>query len=204
MERKRDPMTSPATLDAAALDLLFREARTHNGWTAEPVDPALLHEAVDIAKMGPTSANCSPLRIVFVTSPEGKAKLKPCLSPGNVDKTMSAPVTAILSFDPLFYDQLPKLFPHADARPWFAGQPHAEGVARMNATLQAGYLLLALRGLGLDTGPMTGFDAAVCDAAFFPDGSARSLILMNIGHGDASKLFARSPRLAFEEMATFA
>lgn len=197
-------MTSSSSLDAAALDLLFLEARTHNGWTAEPVDEALLRRAVDIAKMGPTSANCSPLRIVFVTSPEAKARLKPCLSPGNVDKTMAAPVTAILAFDPLFYDHLPKLFPHADARSWFAGQPHAEGVARMNATLQAGYLLLALRGLGLDTGPMTGFDAAVCDAAFFADGSARSMILMNIGHGDPAKLFPRSPRFAFEEMASFA
>jgi len=197
-------MTSTSTLDGAALDLLFREARTHNGWSAEPVDPALLRQAVDLAKMGPTSANCSPMRVVFVSSAEGKAKLKPCLSPGNLDKTMSAPVTAILAFDPAFYDKLPQLFPHADARSWFAGQPHAEGVARMNAALQAAYLLLALRGLGLDTGPMGGFDAAVCDAAFFPDGSAKSLFLMNIGHGDPAKLFPRSPRLAFEEMASFA
>lgn len=197
-------MTASSTLDAAALDLLFRQARTHNGWKPIPVDDALLREAVELAKMGPTSANCSPLRIVFVKSAEAKEKLKPCLSPGNVEKTMTAPVTAILAFDPLFYDRLPQLFPHADARSWFAGQPHAEAVARMNATLQAGYLLLALRGLGLDTGAMTGFDAAVCDAAFFADGSARAFMLMNIGHGDPAKLFGRSPRLAFEDMAVFA
>lgn len=197
-------MTSTATLDAAALDLLFLEARTHNGWKDIPVDPALLRQAVDLAKMGPTSANCSPLRIVFVTSAEGKEKLKPCLTPGNLEKTMTAPVTAILAFDPLFYDRLPQLFPHADARAWFAGKPHAEGVGRMNATLQAGYLILALRGLGLDTGPMTGFDPAVCDAAFFPDGSAHALILMNIGYGDPTKLFGRLPRFTFEEMASFA
>ena len=197
-------MTSSARLDAAALDLLFREARTHNGWQDRPVDDATLREAVDLAKMGPTAANSSPLRVVFVKSAEAKAKLKPCLSPGNVDKTMTAPATAILAFDPLFYDRLPKLFPHADARSWFAGQPHAEGVARMNATLQAAYLLVALRSLGLDTGPMTGFDAAACDAAFFADGSAHAFMLMNIGHGDAEKLFPRSPRLDFDEMAVIA
>lgn len=195
---------SISQLDAAALDLLFRDARTHNGWKPEPVDDALLREALDLAELGPTSANCSPMRVVFVKSAAAKEKLKPCLSPGNVEKTMTAPVTAILAFDPLFYDRLPKLFPHADARSWFAGQPHAEGVARLNAALQSAYLLIALRGLGLDTGPMTGFDAAVCDAAFFADGSARSFMLMNIGHGDPAKLFGRSPRLDFEEMATFA
>ncbi len=191
-------------LDAAALEMLFLEARSHNGWTPEPVDDALLREAVDLAKMGPTAANSSPLRVVFVKSAAAKEKLKPCLSPGNVDKTMSAPVTAILAFDPAFYDRLPKLFPHADARSWFAGQPHAEPAARMNAALQAGYLLLALRGLGLDTGPMSGFDAGICDAAFFADGSAKSFMLLNIGHGDPDKLFPRSPRLDFDEMASFA
>jgi len=193
-----------APLDAAALDLLFLEARSHNGWKPLAVDEALLRRAVDLAKMGPTAANSSPLRIVFVRSTEAKEKLKPCLSAGNVDKTMTAPVTAILAFDPAFYDRLPKLFPHADARSWFAGQPHAEPVARMNAALQAGYLLLALRAVGLDTGPMSGFDASVCDAAFFADGAAKSFMLVNIGHGDPAKLFQRSPRLAFEEMATFA
>lgn len=197
-------MTVSKTLDAAALDLLFREARSNNGWKPLPVDDALLREAVELAKMGPTAANTSPLRLVFVKSAAAKEKLKPCLSAGNLEKTMTAPVTAIVAFDPVYFDKLPKLFPHADARPWFAGQPHAEAVGRMNAALQAGYFLLALRGLGLDTGPMSGYDAAVCDAAFFPDGSARSFMLVNIGHGDPAKLFPRSPRLDFEEMATFA
>lgn len=195
---------SSTPLDAAALDLLFLEARSHNGWKPLPVDEALLRRAVDLAKMGPTAANSSPMRVVFVKSAEAKEKLKPCLSPGNVDKTMTAPVTAVVAFDPAFYDRLPKLFPHADARSWFAGQPHAEPAGRMNAALQAGYLLLALRGLGLDTGPMSGFDAKTCDAAFFADGSAKSFMLINIGYGDPAKLFPRSPRLDFEEMASFA
>lgn len=189
-------------LDDAALDLLFREARTQNGWTDAPVSDAELAAALDLAKMGPTAANSQPLRVVFVRSAEAKAKLKAVLSPGNVDKTMAAPATAIVAFDPKFYDHLPKLFPHADARAWFAGDPvGAETTARTNATLQAGYLILALRSLGLDCGPMAGFDAAAADAAFFPGGAAKSLFLINIGHGDATKLFPRSPRLDFAEMA---
>ena len=192
-----------SALDAAALDLLFRDARTHNAWTDEPVADADLAAALDLAKMGPTAANSQPLRVVFVRSTEAKAKLKPTLSPGNVDKTMAAPVTAIVAYDPVFYDNLPKLFPHADARSWFAGDPvGAEATARLNATLQAGYLILALRGLGLDCGPMGGFDAAAASAAFFPRGEAKALFLINIGHGDAEKLFPRNPRLAFDEMAT--
>lgn len=190
-------------LDSAGLDLLFREARTHFAWTDRPVTDAELREAVDLTKMAPTSVNCSPLRIVFLRSAEAKEKLKPTLSPGNVDKTMSAPVTAILAWDPAFYDQLPKLFPHADARAWFADDaPFAEATARLNSALQVGYFILALRAVGLDAGPMTGFDAAAVDAAFFADGSARASVLVNIGHGDASKLFPRSPRFAFDEIAT--
>jgi 3-hydroxypropanoate dehydrogenase len=189
-------------LDSAALDLLFRDARTHNGWSAEPVDDADLVAALDLAKMGPTAANSQPLRVVFVKSAEAKARLKPTLSPGNVDKTMAAPVTAIVAYDPKFYDLLPKLFPHTDARSWFAGDPvGAEAVARMNATLQAAYLILALRAVGLDCGPMGGFDAAAADAAFFPEGDAKSVFLINIGHGDPAALFPRSPRLDFAEMA---
>ena len=189
-------------LDDAALDLLFREARTQNGWSDAPVSDAELAAALDLAKMGPTGANSQPLRVVFVRSADAKAKLKAVLSPGNVDKTMAAPVTAIVAFDPKFYDHLPKLFPHVDARAWFAGDPvGAEVTARTNATLQAGYLILALRSLGLDCGPMAGFDAAAADAAFFPGGAAKSLFLINIGHGDATKLFPRSPRLDFAEMA---
>lgn len=192
-------------LDAAALDLIFREARTHNGWTSEPVSDDELRTALDLAKMGPTAANSSPLRLVFVRSPEAKAKLKPTLSPGNLDKTMAAPVTAIVAYDPWFYDKLPKLFPHADARSWFAGDHDgAQATARLNAILQAAYLIIALRAVGLDTGPMAGFNAAAADAAFFPDGKAKSLFLINIGHGDATKIFPRSPRLDFDEMATIA
>ncbi len=190
------------TLDAAAFDLLFREARTHNGWTAEPVSDTELTAALDLAKMAPTGANGQPLRVVFVRSAEAKARLKAVLSPGNVDKTMAAPVTAIVAYDPKFYDLLPRLFPHTDARSWFAGDPvGAEAVARMNATLQGAYLILALRAVGLDTGPMGGFDAAAADAAFFPDGEAKSIFLINIGHGDPAALFPRSPRLDFDEMA---
>lgn len=190
-------------LDAPALDLLFRDARTHNGWTDEPVADDLLRTAVDLAKMGPTSANTSPMRLVFVRSAAAKEKLRPALSAGNLEKTLAAPATAIVAFDPKFYDHLDRLFPHnLDARNWFAGdEERGSGVARLNATLQAGYLLLALRAVGLDTGPMGGFDPAVVDAAFFPDGSARAFMLINIGHGDASKLFPRSPRFAFDEMA---
>lgn len=189
-------------LDSDALDLLFREARTQNGWTDEPVSDAELAAALDLAKMGPTAANSQPLRLVFVRSADAKEKLKAVLSPGNVEKTMAAPATAIVAYDPKFYDQLPKLFPHADARSWFAGDPvGAEATARLNATLQAGYFILALRAVGLDAGPMGGFAAAAADAAFFPGGEAKSLFLINIGHGDPEKLFPRNPRLDFSEMA---
>jgi 3-hydroxypropanoate dehydrogenase len=196
-------MTATTRLDDDALDLIFREARTYSGWSDRAVDDATLREAVELTKMAPTSVNCSPLRIVFVRSAEAKAKLKDALSPGNVDKTMAAPVTAILAWDPAFFEALPKLFPHADARSWFVGNAaFAEATARLNSALQVGYFILALRSVGLDAGPMTGFDAAKVDAAFFADGSARASVLVNIGYGDASKLFPRSPRFAYEEIAT--
>lgn len=196
-------MSSIDRLDAASLDLLFREARTHSFWSDRPVAEADLKAAVELMKMAPTSANCSPARIVFVTSAEAKAKLKEALAPGNVDKTMSAPVTAILAWDPAFYEKLPFLFPHADARSWFAGNATlADATARLNTALQIGYFILALRAVGLDAGPMTGFDAAKVDAAFFADGSARASVLINIGHGDPAKLFPRSPRFAYDEIAT--
>lgn len=188
-----------------ALDRLFRDARTHNGWTGQPVPEDLLRQAVDLAKMGPTSANVSPMRIVFVTSPDAKARLKPAMAEGNVEKTMAAPVTAIVGYDRKFYDLLPKLFPHADARPWFAGnEAFADDTAYKNGTLQVAYLLLALRAVGLDTGPMTGFDNAKVDAEFFPGGDVKSNVLINIGYGDETKLFPRSPRLSFEEIAQVA
>ncbi len=189
-------------IHAQALDRLFRDARTHNGWQDKPVADALLREAVDLAKIGPTSANVSPMRIVFVRAPEAKELLRPALAPGNVDKTMRAPVTAIVGHDLKFYDLLPRLFPHADARAWFVGkEAFANDTAYKNGTLQVAYLIMALRAVGLDTGPMTGFDSAKIDAAFFPDGNVKSNILINIGYGDATKLFPRSPRLAFDEIA---
>lgn len=194
-----------ARLDEAALDLIFRQARTHNEWLDVPVPEALLREAVELTKMGPTSANASPLRLVFVQSQTAKQKLKDALAPGNVDKTMNAPVTAILGHDREFYELLPKLFPHADARAWFVGnKAFADDTAYRNGTLQVAYFILALRALGLDAGPMTGFDADKVDAEFFPGGKIRSNVLVNIGYGDASKLFPRSPRLSFDEIARFA
>lgn len=197
--------TQRAALDAQAMDLLFREARTHNGWLDRPVSDELLKQAVDLMKFGPTAVNASPIRIVFVRSPEAKAKLKPALMEGNVEKTMAAPATAILGYDRAFYDHLPRLFPHADAKSWFAGnEAFATDTAYRNGTLQAGYFLLALRGLGLDTGPMTGFDADKVDAAFFAGTSVRSNILVNIGCGDESRLYPRAPRFACEEIAQFA
>jgi 3-hydroxypropanoate dehydrogenase len=199
----RNATADAGKLDTEALDQLFREARTHNGWLDVAVPDALLAEAVDLAKMGPTAANSSPLRIVFVRSAEAKQRLKPALAPGNVDKTMAAPVTAILAYDRKFYEHLPRLFPHADARSWFAGnEAFADDSAYRNGTLQAAYFILALRAVGLDAGPMGGFDAAKVDAEFFPGGQVKSNILVNIGYGDASKLYPRSPRFAFEEIAS--
>ena len=187
-------------LDDAALDTLFLTARTHNKFAPEPVPEALLRRLYDTLRMGPTSANCSPARFVFVTTPAGKEKLRPALSGGNLDKTMSAPVCVIIATDPLFYDQLPKLFPHADARSWFTGSAAmAEETAFRNGTLQGAYLILAARALGLDAGPMSGFDKAKVDAAFFAEGGWKSNFLCNLGHGDPAALFDRSPRLAFEE-----
>lgn len=188
-------------LDNAALDILFRSARTHNGWQDRPVTDDQLQQIYDLMKMGPTSANCSPARIVFIRSTEAKARLKPALSPGNLDKTMAAPVTAIIAHDLKFFDQLPKLFPHnPDARNWFAGNaPFAETAAFRNGSLQGAYFMLAARALGLDCGPMSGFDNAKVDAEFFPEGSVKSNFLCNLGYGDPAKLFARSPRLDFAE-----
>jgi 3-hydroxypropanoate dehydrogenase len=201
----RKPVQTDITgrLDSQVLDRLFREARTHNGWRPVDVPDALLEEAVELAKMGPTSANVSPLRIVFVRSPQAKLRLKPALMPGNVDKTMAAPVTAILGHDTKFYELLPRLFPHADAKAWFVGnEAFANDTAYKNGTLQVAYFILALRAVGLDAGPMTGFDNAAVDAEFFPGGQIKSNVLINIGYGDAEKLFPRSPRLAYGEIAT--
>jgi len=187
------------------LDLIFRKARTHNAWLDKPVDDTLLRQVYDFAKMGPTSANMSPMRIVFVKSPEAKQRLKPALHPGNVDKTMAAPVTAIIGMDIHFYEQLPKLFPNADAKAWFKDLPDnvLEYMALRNGSLQGAYFILAARALGLDCGPMSGFDNAKVDAEFFAGTTVKSNFLCNLGYGDSSKLHPRSPRLAFEEACQF-
>ena len=188
------------TIDAASLDALFTSARTQNKWTGEPVSDATLHELYDLVKMGPTSANCSPGRFLFLRTPEAKDKLKPALSAGNLEKTMAAPVTVIVAHDPLFYEQLPRLFPHADARAWFSGsEALATETAFRNGTLQGAYLILAARALGLGVGPMSGFDKAKVDEAFLSERGWKSNFLINLGHGDESGLFARSPRLTFDE-----
>jgi 3-hydroxypropanoate dehydrogenase len=188
------------TIDTAALDTLFRDARTHYHWQNRPIALDTLRAAWDLAKMGPTSANCMPARIVFVISQEAKEKLRPALILGNVDKTMSAPATAIIAFDLAFYDNLPELFPHTDARSWFVGDEELiQSTAFRNGSLQGAYFMLAARAVGLDCGPMSGFDNAKVDAAFFPGSTVRSNFLCNLGHGDVSKLYPRSKRLSFDE-----
>ena len=188
-------------LSDEGLDLLFRNARTHNAWLDRPVDDALLRRVYDLAKMGPTSANMCPMRIIFVKSREAKEKLKPALDAGNVDKTMKAPVTAIIGMDIHFYEKLPQLFPHADAKAWFKDLPEnvLEYTALRNGSLQGAYFMLAARAFGLDCGPMSGFNNAKVDAAFFAGTTIKSNFLCNLGHGDASKLHPRSPRLTFDE-----
>jgi 3-hydroxypropanoate dehydrogenase len=193
---------NPKSIDGAALAQVFTEARTHNAFLDRPVSDELLKEAVDIAKMGPTSANQSPLRIIFLRSKAARERLRPALAPGNLDKTMAAPVVAITAYDGQFYEHLPFLMPHADFKSYFAGNPElAARSAFQNGTLQVAYLIVALRAVGLDTGPMTGFDNAKVDAEFFPEGHVKSNVLINIGHGDHSKLFPRSPRFSFDQMA---
>jgi 3-hydroxypropanoate dehydrogenase len=188
-------------MDSEALDLIFRNARTHSVWLDKPVDETLLRQVYDLARMGPTSANMCPMRVVFVQSKQAKERLKPALDAGNVAKTMSAPVTAIIGMDVHFYEQLPKLFPHADAKAWFKDLPESvlEYTALRNSSLQGAYFILAARSLGLDCGPMSGFNNAMVDELFFAGSSVKSNFLCNVGHGDASKLHPRSPRLPFEE-----
>lgn len=183
-----------------ALDILFRNARTHITWLDKPVSDDLLRQIYDLMKWGPTSANCSPARILFLRTREAKERLRPALSPNNVDKTMQAPVTAILAYDLSFYEHLPRLFPNNPAaRGWFANSPQlAETTAFRNASLQGGYFILASRSLGLDCGPMSGFDNAKVDQEFFPP-TVKSNFLCNLGYGDPSKLFPRNPRLDFDE-----
>ena len=191
-------------LNSDGLDIVFRNARTHNAWLDRPVEDDLLRQVYDLARMGPTSANMCPMRVVFVKSREGKERLKPALDAGNVDKTMKAPVTAIIGMDIHFYEHLPKLFPHADAKSWFKDRPEnvLEYISLRNSSLQGAYFMLAARSLGLDCGPMSGFDNAKVDAGFFAGTTIKSNFLCNLGYGDATKLHPRSPRLAFEEACT--
>ena len=192
-------------LPDASLNQLFFQARTRNGWEDKAVPETLIRAVYDLTKMGPTSANCSPARFAFVTTPEAKAKLKPFLAPGNVDKTMTAPWTVIIAMDMAFYEKMPQLFPHnLDAKNWFTGSPDATfDAAFRNGTLQGAYLMLAARSLGLDCGPMSGFDKAGVDAAFFASNPEtaqwKSNFLCNLGYGTDHQLFPRSPRLSFDE-----
>jgi 3-hydroxypropanoate dehydrogenase len=187
-------------ISSAALETLFTGAHTHSAWLDRPVSDTQLAELYNLLRLGPTSANCSPARFMFVRSVEGKARLKPALSAGNVEKTMSAPVTAIVAWDPAFFEQLPTLFPYADARAWFTSSPQlAEETAFRNSSMQAAYLISACRALGLDTGPMSGFEREKVDAEFFSANGWKSNLLINIGYGNPLKAHSRLPRLAFED-----
>jgi 3-hydroxypropanoate dehydrogenase len=187
-------------LNDTALAALFHDARTHNVWLDEPVADEQLHRIYELMKWGPTSANCSPARIVFAKSREARDRLAACMSAGNADKTRQAPVTAIIGMDMEFYEKLPQLFPHTDARSWFAGKPKSiEATAFRNSSLQGGYFIIAARAVGLDCGPMSGFNEDEVNAAFFGGTSIKVNFVCSIGYGDKSKLFPRSPRLAFDE-----
>ena len=193
-------MPGRGALDDRALDLIFRKARTQNSFHPTPIPEELLHQVYDLMKWGPTSANISPARFVFVVSKDAKERLKPALSEGNRDKTMAAPCTVIVAYDTKFYEHLPELFPHnLTARSWFEGkEAFAQEAAMRNSSLQGAYFIVAARSLGLDCGPMSGFDQAKVNAEFFPDGRIKSNFLINLGYGDDQKMFARSPRLSFE------
>ena len=194
---------SGSPLGGDALDLLFRDARTRNGWSDAPVTGDDLRALYDLVKMGPTSANCSPARFVFVSSPDHKARLGDMVLPGNKAKVLAAPVTAIIGFDNMFYDRLPELFPHADARSWFSGNAVlARETAFRNSSLQAGYFILAARALGWDTGPQSGFAKPAVDAAFWAGTTVETNMLVCLGKGTDEGLFPRSPRLSFEDVAT--
>jgi 3-hydroxypropanoate dehydrogenase len=189
-------------LNDDALDLIFRNARTHSAWLPKPVPVEILLEAYELARMGPTSANASPARFVFLTTPEAKDRLKPTLAPLNVQKTMGAPVTVIIAWDTEFYEKLPKLVPHVDARSYFVGNEKlTEETGFRNSSLQGAYFIIAARALGLDCGPMSGFDSAKLNAEFFPDGKWKANFICNLGYGDSSKLYPRNPRLEFDEAA---
>lgn len=191
---------SDKIINDEALDIIFRQARTRNGWEDRPVSTTLIQAVYDLMKWGPTSANCSPARFIFIATAAGKERLKPFLAPGNVDKTMTAPCCVVIGHDLAFYEKLPQLFPHTDAKSWFVGsQALIETTAMRNGTLQGAYLMIAARALGLDCGPMSGFDHAGVDKEFFAGTTIKSNFLCSIGFGTDKNLFARSPRLAFDE-----
>ena len=195
-------------IDAKSLDLILRNGRTHNVFLDKPVSDEQLRQIHEIMKWGPTSTNCQPARIVFVRTQEGKDKLRPALSPGNTDKTMAAPITAIIAYDSQFYEHMPRVFPHNPAaQSLYSGEDkkeHALRTAFRNGSLQGAYFIIAVRALGLDAGAMSGFNNALVDQAFFPDGRFKSNFLCNIGYGDHAKLFNQNPRLDFEDVCSFA
>ncbi len=192
-------------LDECARDQVFRAARTHSRFLDRPVPPETLRAVAELMKWGPTSANASPARIVFVVSPEAKERMRPHLHEGNVEKTLRAPATAIVGYDTEFHEKLPFLYPHADARSWFAGDPELiEETGFRNSSLQGAYLIVAARMLGLDCGPMSGFDKAGLAAEFFPGGKIKANFICNLGYGDPAGLHPRSPRFAFEEFCSIA
>ena len=195
-------------IDATSLDTILRKARSHNVFQDRPVSEDQLRQIHEIMRWGPTSTNCQPSRIVFVRTKDGKERLRPALNPGNVDKTMAAPVTAIVAYDSQFYEHMPRIFPHNPAaQSLYSGddkKEHALRTAFRNGTLQGAYLIIAARAIGLDVGAMSGFNNAIVDQAFFPDGRFKSNFLCNIGYGDHSKLFNQNPRLAFEDVCSFA
>lgn len=190
----------PFRVDSAALDRILRDARTFKKWMDRPVNEETLHAVWGLAKLGPTSANCSPARVYFVMSADAKNRLKPCLADGNVAQSMAAPVTAIIGYDGEFFERLPELFPFADARSWFAGNTElAARTAILNGSLQGAYFMLAARALGLDCGPMSGFDNAAVDREFFDGTKIKSNFLCNLGYGDRTDLHPRAPRLDFND-----
>jgi len=200
MRQTQNAAAHSTTISSDALDQLFRQARTHSAWLPTRVSVETLREVYELARMGPTSANSTPARFVFLESAAAKARLLPALAPGNVEKTKAAPVTVIVAWDSEFYDKLPKLFPHADMRSYFVGNKALiDETAFRNSSLQGGYFILAARAVGLDCGPMSGFDPAKVNAEFFPDGKWKVNFLCNLGYGDPSKLFPRNPRLEFDE-----
>jgi 3-hydroxypropanoate dehydrogenase len=202
MTEALDTTIHSSKISSDALDQLFREARTHSAWLPKRVPVETLHEVYELARMGPTSANSSPARFVFLQSEAAKARLLPALAPPNVEKTKAAPVTVIVAWDTEFYERLPQLFPHADMRSYFVGnQSLIDETAFRNSTLQGGYFILAARAVGLDCGPMSGFDPAKVNAEFFPQGKWKANFLCNLGYGDRSKLFPRNPRLEFDEVS---